>query len=167
MGILSERRRPRSALQLAATTAAVAGTAFAGRSVMQANGRTERWYRRLRKPGFTPPDYVFPAVWTGLYALIALSGWRVARRSKSRIRSRALRLWSTQLALNGAWSPIFFGARRPKLALADIALMMPAITAYMSTARKVDRPAAWMMAPYLAWVGFASVLNAEIVRRNR
>ena len=78
----------------------------------------------------------------------------------------ALALWATQLTFNGAWSPLFFGAKKPTLALGDIGLMLAAIATYTAAARKVDKPAAWLMSPYLAWVAFATVLNAEIVRLN-
>ena len=92
---------------------------------------------------------------------------RVWRGSKGEDRTRALGLWGAQLAVNSAWSPLFFGARKPRLALGDVALLLPAIAAYTWYARKVDQPAGWMMAPYLAWVAFATLRNAEIVRRNR
>ena len=125
--------------------------------------RPGRWYRRLEKSPLNPPPAVFGPVWTVLYGLIATSGWRVWRAGSR----KALGWWAAQLALNAAWSPIFFGLKRPRAALADLALLLPAIAIYARHARQVDRPAAWMVAPYLGWVGFASVLNAEIVRRNR
>jgi tryptophan-rich sensory protein len=126
----------------------------------------QRWYPRLDKPRFTPPRWVFGPVWSGLYALMAGSAWRVWRLPSSPRRTRALAWWGTQLALNAAWSPLFFGARWPRAALADLALLLGATAGYTATVRELDRPAAWMMAPYLAWTGFAGVLNAEIARRN-
>lgn len=151
---------------LAGVSAAVLGTAVAGNMLTRGKPKTMRWYRRLDKPGFMPPRAVFPMVWTALYALMAASAWRVARQPSSPERNRALGLWLVQLALNAAWTPLFFGARRPAAALADIGLLLPAIGMYTAASARVDKPAAWMMAPYLAWVGFASALNAEIVRRN-
>jgi tryptophan-rich sensory protein len=127
---------------------------------------TSRWYRRLKKPPFQPPPALFGPVWTALYALMVWSAVRVWKRPSSPARSRALRAWTGQLALNGAWSPLFFGARRPKAALADLALLGPAVAVYTRRAAAVDRGAAWMMAPYLGWLGFATLLNEEIVRRN-
>ena len=133
-----------------------------------ANRKSVRgWYRRLRKPPYQPPPAAFGPVWTLLYGAMAWSAWRVSRRPPSSARTRALALWWTQLGLNGLWSPLFFGLRRPGLALADLALMFAAISAYAVAAREVDRPAAAAMAPYLAWVAFAGLLNEEIVRRNR
>lgn len=125
-----------------------------------------RWYRRLSKPRFTPPEGLFAPVWSVLYALIAGAGFRLWRAPASAARRRALRWWAAQLALNAAWTPLFFGARRPRAALVDLALLDAAIVACVRAARRVDRPAAWMLAPYLAWSSFALLLNAEIVRRN-
>lgn len=125
------------------------------------------WYKTLRKPPFQPPRSVFAPVWTALYALIATSGYRVWKQEPSKARARALALWVTQLALNAAWSPIFFGARRKRAAFVDLAALLGVVAAYAATSRKVDKPAAAMMLPYLGWLGFAGVLNAEIIRRNR
>ena len=124
------------------------------------------WYRALRKPWFQPPRQAFGPVWTTLYALIAASGYRVWRAPSSPARTRALALWGTQLALNGAWTWIFFGAREPKPALAELILLVQAITLYANEARKVDPLAAWLVAPYLGWTGLATALNEEIVRKN-
>ncbi len=145
----------------AGATAAVSalGAAATRRSVRSG------WYRRLEKPRYQPPSAAFPPVWTALYALMATSGYRVWR-SRSPARRRALALWSAQLALNGAWSPVFFGARRPRAALGVLAALLPVVGAYAWTARRVDRAAAVLMLPYLGWSGFALVLNASIVRRN-
>ena len=155
----------RSTGTLGAYAAATAAVAAAGSA---ANRKSVRgWYRRLRKPPFQPPAAAFAPVWTVLYGLMAWSAWRVSRRPSSRERDRALRLWWTQLGLNAAWSPLFFGMRRPKAAMAEIVALFAAIAAYTNAARKVDGPAAAAMAPYLAWVAFASLLNEEIVRRNR
>jgi translocator protein len=140
--------------------AAVVGTVTTRSSV-------DTWYRGLRKPSFTPPNAVFPIVWSGLYALIALSGWRVWKAPRSRARNVALGLWGLKLVLNAAWSPLFFGLRRPRAALVDIVGLGAALGAYTACAVRVDRPAAGMMLPYLGWVGFATALNAEIARRNR
>ncbi len=150
---------------LAKYAVAVAATAAAGGAATSRS--VGGWYRRLRKPPFQPPPQAFGPVWTGLYATMAWSAWRIWKAPPSAARTRALRLWWTQLALNAAWSPLFFGARRPKAALADLLLLTGAVVAYANAARRVDAGAAAMMLPYLAWLGFAGVLNEEIVRRNR
>ena len=125
------------------------------------------WYKTLRKPPFQPPSAVFAPVWTALYALIATSGYRVWKAPPSKSRTRALALWGTQLALNGAWSPLFFGARQKRAAFLDLLALFGVVAAYAQTSRKVDRPAAAMVIPYLGWLGFAGLLNEEIIRRNR
>ena len=81
-------------------------------------------------------------------------------------RNRALRLWVSQLAANAQWSKLFFGQHRPTLALADVLALEGTIASYIAAARKVDRAAANAFIPYGAWVAFATVLNAEIARRN-
>ena len=152
-------------LALAAFSAATAGAAWYGAHYSR-KGNRGSWYRRLDKPSFTPPDAVFPVVWTALYAMIAWSGWRIWSAAPSRDRNAALRLWVSQLAANAQWSKLFFGERRPRLALGDIVALEGTITSYISAARKVDRAAANAFIPYAAWVAYATVLNAEIVRRN-
>ena len=151
-------------LSAAAFAAATAAAAFLG-SRFTPSGDIGRWYDSLDKPPFTPPNATFPIVWTTLYALMAISAYRVWN-AKGDERTGAIALWGTQLALNAAWSPIFFGARRPELALVDLVALLVAIAAYTHSARRIDKPAAWMMAPYLVWVAFAGALNAEIARRN-
>lgn len=145
--------------------------AFAGISALAAasgdvSTAKSRWYRRLKKPPFQPPAWVFGPVWSVLYPMIAYSGYRVWKRRDAAGRRGALAWWGAQMGLNALWSRLFFKHRTPAAALVDIGLMLPSIALYVNAARKVDKPAAWLMAPYLGWVGFASVLNEEIVRRN-
>lgn len=144
------------------------GTAALGALTMRGRGRPDgRWFRGLKKPAFQPPNRAFGPVWTVLYATLAYSGWRVWKAPDSPERSRALALWATQLGLNGAWTPLFFGARRPDLALADIGGLDVAAGAYAAAAAKVDRRAAAVVAPYLGWIAFATTLNTAIVAKNR
>lgn len=126
-----------------------------------------RWYREeLKKPSFQPPRGLFGPVWTTLYAAMARSAARVWQAPPSRARTAALALWGTQLALNGAWSVLFFGVRRPRWALFEVGALLASIAVYAAVAAKVDKKAAAMMAPYLAWTGFATVLNGTIVAQN-
>ena len=127
---------------------------------------TQRWFKRLRKPPFQPPDKLFGPVWSLLYPSIAWSGYRTFRAPPSQERTRALTLWSAQLGLNAAWSPLFFGLHKPKASLADSALLLATTLGYAQQARRVDKAAALSMLPYLGWLTFANLLNAEIVRRN-
>ncbi|HEY6765516.1 MAG TPA: TspO/MBR family protein [Candidatus Sulfotelmatobacter sp.] len=156
--------KSRSLAALAGFGLVTAGVAWYGSRYSK--GHRDPWYRTLDKPKFTPPDEVFPIVWTALYASIAWSGWRVWSAQPSPDRRRALRLWMSQLASNAEWSKLFFGDRRPDLALVDIVALETAIVRYIVAARKVDPAAAYALLPYFAWVGFATVLNYEIDRRN-
>ena len=152
-------------LALASFSGLTLGAAALGR---KANRRSlGLWYKSLRLPPYHPPRWVFGPVWSALYGLMATSGYRVWKAPPSKARTRALTLWGTQLALNGAWAPLFFGARRPRAALADLLALVGVVAAYAATSQKVDKPAAAMMIPYLGWLGFASLLNEEVVRRNR
>jgi benzodiazapine receptor len=163
----TSRAKTRGALAGLVFGALCVGAGALGVLTMRGRGRPEGlWFRALRKPSFQPPDRVFGPVWTVLYATIAYSGWRIWRSNASRTRSRALGLWGTQLALNGAWTPLFFGARRPRAALVDIIALDLAAAAYAAVASRIGRQAAATFVPYLGWLGFATALNARIVTKN-
>ncbi len=124
------------------------------------------WYAGLIKPPFNPPNAVFGPVWTTLYVLMALAAWRVWRAGPAGARRPGLILYAVQLALNLAWSLIFFGLRQPAIALAEVALLLAAVVATGVAFWRTDRSAGLMMIPYVAWVAFASALNFEIWRLN-
>ncbi len=121
------------------------------------------WYAELAKPSFNPPGWLFGPVWTVLFVLIAVAGWRTWQRQR---RGWPMLLWWAQLGLNFLWSPVFFAAHQIGLALAVILLMLAAILAFIATVRRQDRAAAWLFVPYAAWVTFASVLNGSIWMLN-
>ncbi|QGM48172.1 tryptophan-rich sensory protein [Methylocystis heyeri] len=122
------------------------------------------WYAGLAKPPFNPPGFVFAPVWTVLYVLIAIAGWRSFEQDRS---SAPMKLWWAQLALNFLWSPVFFAAHRIGLAFLVIVALLAAILAFVATCWRKDRPAALLFAPYAAWVGFAAALNGAIWQLNR
>lgn len=122
----------------------------------------DTWYQALAKPSFNPPDWVFAPVWTILYFLMGVSGWRVWRRSASRATRGALALFGLQLFLNFAWSVLFFGFQRIDLALIDIVVLFVAIVANMILFWRIERLATLLLVPYAAWVVFAIVLNVSI-----
>jgi translocator protein len=124
------------------------------------------WYAGLHKPSFNPPSWIFAPVWTVLYVLIAVSAWLVWRRAGWNNGRRALTWWFAQLALNAAWTPVFFGAHRIGLALAIILSLLVAIAGTILAFRRHHGLAAGMLVPYLAWVVFATLLNASIWRLN-
>lgn len=121
------------------------------------------WYAGIAKPAFNPPAWLFGPVWTVLYILIAIAGWRVWQRDRS---GWPMTLWWAQLALNFLWTPVFFAAHQIGLALVVILLMLAAILAFIVTAWRLDRVAAWLFVPYAAWVAFASLLNGSIWMLN-
>lgn len=121
------------------------------------------WYAGLAKPSFNPPGWLFAPVWTVLYILVAIAGWRTFERDG---RGWAMRLWWVQLVLNFAWSPTFFAAHMIGAALAIVLLMLAAILAFIAASWRQDRVAAWLFALYAAWVAFASVLNGSIFALN-
>jgi len=149
-----------------AYAAIASSTVFSAILGVRATRRGKPWYRMLRKSSLTPPDAVFGPVWTALYALNGASAARIYQAEPSHARTTSLALWALQQSLNAAWSPLFFGQRRPRAALADIGLLWTAIAAYLAVARRADRPAAALVVPYLGWVTFASFLNEEVVRKN-
>jgi len=125
------------------------------------------WYRALAKPPFQPPAWVFGPAWTLLYALMGVAAWRVWRvRATAPRARRGLGVFAAQLAVNAAWSPVFFGAHAVGTALAVIVTLAALVTWTVVEFRRVDRTAAAMLLPYLAWVLFATVLNAAILRLN-
>lgn len=119
----------------------------------------EAWYASLAKPPFNPPNWIFAPVWTALYVMIAIAGWRIWRQGRGKL---PMWLWGVQLALNFAWSPIFFSAHRIDVALGIIVLLLIAIVAFIATAWRQDKIASLLFAPYAIWVAFASLLNGAL-----
>jgi len=124
------------------------------------------WYAALVKPAFNPPNWVFAPVWTVLYLMIAAAGWRVWRRRGFSGAPGALGVYGLQLALNLAWSFVFFGAQAIGAGLVVIALLLAAVLANARLFFAIERPAGWLLVPYAAWVTFAIVLNAALWRLN-
>ena len=121
------------------------------------------WYEALAKPSFNPPNWLFGPVWTILYVLIAVAGWRIWQRAPA---GNAMKLWWLQLLLNFLWSPAFFGLEQIGLALLVILALLVVILAFIAAAWKSDRVSALLFVPYAAWVAFASLLNASILILN-
>jgi tryptophan-rich sensory protein len=124
------------------------------------------WYQTLRKPTWTPPDWVFAPVWSALYLMMGIAAWLVWRRADRSVSWHALTLFVVQLVLNVAWSGCFFALQQPGLALAELLLLLAAIAATTGAFRAVSRLAAALMVPYLVWSTFAAALNFSIWRLN-
>jgi translocator protein len=125
------------------------------------------WYATLAKPTFNPPNWAFPVAWTIIFCLMALSLWLIVRASGGWIASnRALLPFGVQLVLNVAWSYAFFAHQSPLSGVCVIIALIAAIIWTIVAFARRDRLAAWLLAPYLGWVMFATVLNVAIWRLN-
>lgn len=155
--------------RLAVAILPVAATAVLGSAATGPN--IDGWYAGLNKPVFNPPNWAFPVAWTILYAMIATSAFRVLG-AKPRMGPSlgawklALTAFAVQLALNAAWTPTFFAAHALGAALVVSAAMWVMILWTIRLSWRFDRPAAWLLLPYAAWVGFATILTGAIWRLN-
>ena len=125
-----------------------------------------RWYRRLDKPGYTPPDKAFGAVWPVLEGALAVGGYRLLRRSPGPARNAAVGLWLANTAMIGGWTELFFRRRRLGASAAASGATVASGAALVATAAKVDKPAAALATPFVAWLGFATLLANRIRRDN-
>ncbi len=139
-----------------------AAVAFAGSVVT--TPALPGWHANLTKPPFNPPNAVFAPVWTTLFALMAVAAWMVWRRGPAGL---ALTFHAVQLALNLAWSTLFFGLHAPGLALLEIGALILAVAGTIIAFWRVRPGAGALLVPYLLWVGFAAVLNFELWRLNQ
>jgi tryptophan-rich sensory protein len=149
---------------LARTSAAVTATAVIGGLGTDV---TSRWYRDLDKPRWQPPGAAFGPAWTTLYGLIAVASARTLDRLETPGERRAFATaLGGNLALNAGWNWLFFRARRPHWALAEILVMEASTLDLTRRAARADSKAAKMLLPYAGWVAFATLLNVAIARRN-
>jgi len=151
---------------LGVTAAAVLGSALVARMNTPTPDNPEIWsdYEALDQPAFKPPRPVFSLVWPPLFLALTVSGLRIWNAPKSAARSQALALWGAVQALNALWMAL--GPRRLSGQLATAVTSLGASIAYLWRARKVDPPAAGMVAPYVGWIGFANALTEELWRKN-
>jgi len=122
------------------------------------------WYKRLEKPWWTPPNWLFPVAWSVLYLCMAAAGARVAMSPDNGL---AMALWALQIALNGLWTPVFFGLRRMKLGLRVLSALWLSVAATLVALWQVDWIAGLLFVPYLGWVSVAAALNLSVLRLNR
>ena len=144
----------------------VALCAIAGVIGAVASIDAKEFYATLDQPSWAPPAGIFGPVWSLLYMCMALAAWLVWReRGFARARG-ALGLFLAQLALNALWSWLFFGWHRGALAFADILVLLALIVATIVAFARIRQAAAWLLAPYLAWVSFAALLNYSVWQLN-
>jgi len=129
--------------------------------------RPDDWYERLRKPAGTPPPWVFPAVWTILYILMALAAALVFVSPAAPLRTAALVLYGVQLIANAKWSWLFFRLHKPLWALIDILVLLALVLAAIGVFAAINSIAALLLVPYGLWLFVALYLNWTIYRLNR
>jgi len=123
------------------------------------------WYVELAKPSWTPPPWLFGPVWSALYLMMALAAWKVWLTGHH-ARVGALIWWVLQLALNAAWSWLFFGLERPGWAWMEMSVLIILVVFCIRAFQLLSRPAAYLMVPYLFWLIFAWFLNLSIWSMN-
>ena len=124
-----------------------------------------RWFRGLDLPSWYPPPQTFGIVWTGLYTATGWAAGEVLSRDPA-ARAAFARAYAANLALNAAWTPLFFRAHRPWVAAAESAVLTASTVDLLRRAARVSPRAAAALGPYAAWTAFATVLSAAIARRN-
>jgi len=120
------------------------------------------WYKTLKKPFFTPPDWIFGPVWISLFILIGISLFMIWRRQDRPRFKLTLVFFLIQLILNILWSVAFFGLRSPLLGLVDIVLLWVAIVLTIQHCLRITRTAGLLLLPYIIWVSFAAFLNFSL-----
>jgi tryptophan-rich sensory protein len=132
---------------------------------MATSSSVNTWYQGLVKPAWNPPSWLFAPVWTVLYVLMGVAAWKVWLEGKFWGVPGAL--FALQLALNFGWSWLFFGQRRPDLALVEIVVLWVSILAMILSFRQVSGVTQWLLLPYILWVTFAGYLNFTLWSLNR
>ncbi len=125
------------------------------------------WYASLNKPWFTPPNWLFGPAWTLLYILMTYAFWRVLTLERPLADKRtAIAIFLLQVFFNALWSIVFFGMRSPGAALFVVAAMWLSILANSLAFARLDKVAAWLLVPYLAWTSYAAALNIGVYLMN-
>ena len=147
--------------------AAVIGVNAIGASPVLVAGPDSPWFRALEKPALYPPEWAFGVVWTLLFTLLGVALYMIYRRGVgNRSVQVALGAFAVQMVLNVVWTPAFFGLESLEIGLLVIVVLWFAIVGAMWAASRVDRRAAALFVPYLAWVSFATVLNYQLWQLN-
>ncbi len=157
---------PLAALAIAGGAVIAAGLLGRRNAPDRSHPEIRDWYRSLEKPGFTPPDAVFGAVWPALEIMLGAGGYRLLRAESSTERNAALALWALNLAMIPGWTALFFGERSTTGGFAAATAQLGAGLGLVETARRVDETAAILATPYAAWIAFASVTAEEVWREN-
>lgn len=157
----SPRIHPLAALAISLAAAFLTAAVGSAASI-----RAAEFYGQLAQPSWSPPAWVFGPVWTALFLMMAVAAWLVWRAGEGSRLKLALGLYGTQLVLNALWSWLFFGWQLGALALVEVVVFWVVIAATTVAFWRIHRGAGLLMLPYLAWVAFATVLNAALVQLN-
>lgn len=145
----------------------LAVSAITGAVGALATQKAASFYVILSRPVWAPPAWLFGPVWTALYLMMGVAAWLVWRTTRDReARTHALQLFVLQLVLNALWSWLFFAWRQGAAAFVEIVLLWACIAFTMRAFARIDRTAALLLAPYLAWVTFATALTWTLWRAN-
>ena len=162
--VLTDRSAPAGSRGWPVLVALLAVNAVvAGAGALASTSAVDGWYAAADKPAWTPPDWLFGPVWTVLYILMAVAAWLLWRRHGARAARTALVLYGVQLALNAAWTPVFFGAQQLGWGLAIILALELALVATVVAFHRLSPAVAWLLGPYLTWVLYATTLNAGVL----
>ena len=162
----NSQRRPASSTPSLTAYVVFVGVTLAAGAIGGLAAAPGVWYAGLDKPPWNPPSWVFGPVWTTLYLLIGLAGALAWPGRTTRAGRAGFSLFTLQLVLNALWSWLFFRWHRPDLALAELLVLWAAILGTLIAFRRIRPLAGALLVPYLVWVAFAGVLNADIARRN-
>jgi tryptophan-rich sensory protein len=156
---VSDYKNPRSLITLGVFLAVVIGVG----ALIGVSTAPGVWYEQLAKPPFNPPNWLFGPVWSVLYVLIAIAGWRTFL---SEPKGLGMKLWVGQMLMNWAWSPTWFTLHLLWPAFAIISGLLALIVLFIANRWTRDRVSALLFVPYAAWVGFAALLNLSIAILN-
>lgn len=137
-----------------------------GAAIFGAQFEPGAWYAALEKPSWNPPNWLFGPVWTLLYTAMAVAAWMVWKQRTEHDVRLALGFWGAQLVLNALWSWLFFGRHAMGLALIEILTLLTFIVVTCVLFWRLRPAAGMLLVPYIAWVAFASLLNATLWRLN-
>jgi tryptophan-rich sensory protein len=125
------------------------------------------WLSRIDRPPWNPPDWIFGPVWTFLYTCMGIAVSRIFTSAKpASVKTPLLALWGVHFALNVSWAPTFFALKQLRPALVISCLMVATLLAVIPLFYSINASAGLLLLPYLAWISFATVLNAELCKRN-
>jgi tryptophan-rich sensory protein len=158
--------RPSALTQAAGLLVALAVTFLAATAGAVASVDAGAFYSQLDRPGWAPPGWLFGPVWSVLYTLMAVAAWLVWRKVGFPQATVAISLFMTQLVANALWSWVFFAWHRGALAVVEILVLWGLVAATAVAFWRVQRLAALLLVPYLAWVSFAAALTLALWRRN-